>query len=178
VGSTVFTVGHGARPAGELVATLRAASIARVIDVRRFPGSRRHPQFGREALARTLADAEIAYAWWGETLGGRRRRGAGPTRHPAWRVAAFQAYAEHMDSPECRAAVLELEAFARRVRLALLCSETLWWRCHRRLLADALALHGFRVVHLFSPTQRAPHPTNPSMRRGEDGWPVYDVPTQ
>lgn len=176
--STVFTVGHGARPAGDLVATLQAASIERVVDVRRFPGSRSYPQFRGEALARALAEAGIAYTWRGEALGGRRRRGPGPSRHFAWRVAAFQAYAEHMDSPECRSAILELESLARGETLALLCSETLWWRCHRRLLADALVLHGFRVVHLFSRTQQAPHPLNPSMRRGDDGWPVYDLPTR
>lgn len=172
--TTVYTVGHGARSIGELVATLQSASVQRVIDVRRFPGSRRHPQFGREALEQALAEAGIGYAWWGETLGGRRRREPA-SRHPAWRVDAFGAYADHMDTQACRSAILELETLARRETLALMCSETLWWRCHRRLLADALALHRFEVVHLLSPTQRAAHPPNPSMRRGHDGWPVYDV---
>lgn len=173
---TVFTVGHGTRPLEELVSTLREADVQRLVDVRRFPGSRRHPWFSRASLEEALPNGGIAYAWRGDTLGGRRR--AAPksaSRHPAWRVDAFRAYAEHMDTEEFQRALADLEGSARRgARLAVLCSETLWWRCHRRLIADALVLHGFDVVHLLGPGKRQPHKLHDDVRRDDEGRPVYD----
>lgn len=173
----VFTVGHGTRTTEELAALLREARATRLVDVRRFPGSRRHPHFAREALAESLPSLGIEYDWRGEQLGGRRsRKRDGTSRHPAWRNDAFGAYADYMDTPEFRAALESLEAEARAgTRLAVMCAETLWGRCHRRLIADALALHGFEVVHLVGPGSTTAHPINESARRGSDGYPVYDV---
>jgi len=99
----VFTVGHGARTAEAFLAVLRDAGVTTLADVRRFPGSRRHPQFGRAALAAALAEAGIGYEWQGEALGGRRSRRPG-SRHTALRHAAFSGYADHMDTAEFRAA--------------------------------------------------------------------------
>src|SRR5918992_1187567 len=93
----VFTVGHGARPAEGLLAVLRDAGVELLVDVRRYPGSRRHPQYGRAALAGFLAEAGIEYEWWGEALGGRRERSPA-SRHTAQREAAFAGYADHMDT--------------------------------------------------------------------------------
>lgn len=174
--AAVCTIGHGARAIQEFLGLLRAARVAVLADVRRFPGSRKHPQFGREALAGALADVGMAYEWHGETLGGRRsaRRGS---RHTALRVAAFAGYADHMDTPEFRQAVTALAARADAgERLAVMCAETLWWRCHRSFIADALELAGVEVTHLARPGERQRHRLHATARRGEDGWPVYDVP--
>jgi uncharacterized protein (DUF488 family) len=171
---TLFTVGHGTRTTDELVAVLDSGGIGRVADVRRHPGSRRHPHLGRDALAGALADVGVAYEWWGEQLGGRRSRRP-DSRHTAWHNAAFAGYADHMDTPEFRAAFLRLLAAAEDgPPTAVMCSETVWWRCHRRLLADAAVLQGVPVVHLLGETDHREHPLHADARAGDDGWPVYD----
>jgi uncharacterized protein (DUF488 family) len=173
-GPLVCTVGHGARPIEALLAVLRQASVTVLIDIRRFPGSRRHPQFARETLTATVTGAGIGYEWQGEALGGRRSR-TPHSRHTALREAAFGGYADHMDGEMFRAAVDALVARARVERPAVMCAETVWWRCHRMLVADALLLRGASVVHLLDVGRRQPHRLHPTLRRGEDGWPVYDV---
>src|SRR5688500_13070404 len=100
---TLYTVGHGTRSVDELVAVLASADIAGLVDVRRHPGSRRHPHLGRDSLAAALPGHGVAYEFQGETLGGRRSR-VPDSRHPAWRNASFQGYADHMDTPEFRTA--------------------------------------------------------------------------
>jgi uncharacterized protein (DUF488 family) len=171
----VFTVGHGTRLLTELVTVLSEVDVDCLVDVRRYPGSRRNPQFARESLEHVLPSNAIRYEWWGESLGGRRKV-AGSSRHKAWRVAAFQAYADHMDSPSFRAALRSLEGRASGGEsLVFMCSETVWWRCHRRLVADALSLHGFEVIHLLAPGKRQEHPVHENVRLDEDDWPVYDA---
>jgi uncharacterized protein (DUF488 family) len=146
------------------------------VDVRRFPGSRRHPQFGREALAGALAAAGIGYEWHGAALGG-RRVGRPGSRHTALRNASFSGYADHMESPQFREALLDLERRAGTgERIAVMCAETLWWRCHRAFIADALALRGADVVHLIGPGQSQRHRSHATLRRDDTGWPVYDMP--
>lgn len=172
--ATFFTVGHGTRTTEELVAVLRSAGVVRLIDVRRHPGSRRHPQLAETALRKSLPDLDVAYEWWGEELGG-RRKGVAHTRHPAWRNDSFRAYADYTDTAEFRHAIERLEET--RGPLAVMCAETLWWRCHRRLIADALTVRGHDVVHLVDPRIRQPHRLHPALRVGDDGWPVYDVGT-
>lgn len=170
----LFTVGHGTRTLEELVAVLASATVARVVDVRRFPGSRRHPQFGRDALAASLPAHGIAYDFRGEILGGRRAPSPS-SRHCAWREPAFRGYADHMDTTAFRAALATLLADARREPLAIMCAETLWWRCHRRLISDALVAQGARVTHLLSATSTQEHVHAPDLVRVDAGWPVYDV---
>lgn len=173
--ATLFTLGHGNRSTEELVAVLRGAGVARLVDVRRYPGSRRHPHMSEAALRKSLPDLGVAYEWWGEALGGRRRTVA-DSRHPAWRVDAFRGYADHTDTAEFRDAIARLEALAQADGpVAVMCAETLWWRCHRRLIADALTVRGTDVVHLLAVNARQPHRLPPSLRVGDDGWPVYDV---
>jgi uncharacterized protein (DUF488 family) len=154
----LFTVGHGARTTDELVAVLRDGGVAKVIDVRRYPGSRRHPQFGRGALSGDLAREGIAYDWWGEELGGRRRP-ADPTRHPEWRDPGFRGFADYMDTDAFTVALRRLltEA-AQGPPLAVMCAETLWWRCHRRLIADAAVAAGADVRHLLAVGKVQAHP--------------------
>lgn len=170
----ICTVGHGARPIGTLLAILLDAGVDTVVDVRRFPGSRRHPQFGREALADAVVGAGLRYTWQGEALGGRRQ--AGPaSRHTALRNAAFAAYADHMDTAAFRTAVDDLIDRAATGPPAVLCAEALWSHCHRMLVADALALRGAVVEHLLDAGARQPHRLTEGARRGGDGWPVYDA---
>jgi uncharacterized protein (DUF488 family) len=172
---TVCTVGHGARPIEAFLAVLRQAGVEVLVDIRRYPGSRRHPQFGREQLAVAVREAGIGYEWQGEALGGRRPRSR-RSRHTALREAAFVGYADHMDTPTFRAAVDALIERATRQRPAVMCAETVWWHCHRMLVADALVLRGASVVHLLDVGRRQPHRLSATVRPGDDGWPVYDVP--
>lgn len=152
------------------------AGVGRLLDVRRYPGSRRHPHFAREALERSLPQAGIAYEWRGDLLGGRRSSKRAASRHPAWRNAGFQGYADYMDSPEFETALEQLKEDARAApRAAIMCAETLWWKCHRRLIADALTLHGVDVTHLIAPGNSQPHKLHPAARLDEEGKVVYDV---
>jgi uncharacterized protein (DUF488 family) len=148
-GRQIFTIGHSTHPAERFVALLRAHDVELVCDVRRFPGSRRNPQFNAGALPESLAAADIAYEPFGDELGGRRkpRPGGGPS---PWRNAAFRSYAEYMETPEFAAGLERLEGLARERRTAIMCAEGYWRRCHRRLIADALASRGWRVVHIGS----------------------------
>jgi uncharacterized protein (DUF488 family) len=149
----VYTVGHGARPLEELVDVLREAGVGTLVDVRRFPGSRRHPQFGREPLAAAVEAAGIAYRHEAE-LGGRRSGEPGEQRFDCIRVAAFRSYAARMGADAWQ------EALARSLAEpapAFLCAETLWWRCHRRLIAELLHARGHEVRHLLRPGHAEPH---------------------
>ncbi len=146
---TIFTVGHGARSLQEFLAVLSEAGVDLLVDVRRYPGSRRHPHFAREALARSLPQQGIAYEWWGDAMGGRRKAEEGSLeRHGAWENEAFRAYASHMDGEEFQKALQRLIEASSRRHLAVMCAEALWWRCHRRLIADALVARGRQVLHL------------------------------
>lgn len=143
---TVWTIGHSTRSADELNDALAAHGIELVADVRRFAGSRRLPQFGGEVLAASLAERGIAYVWL-PSLGGRRRP-APDSANVAWRHEAFRGYADHLASEEFAEGLMELLMLARGLRTAIMCSEVLWWRCHRRLIADVLVSLGVEVVHI------------------------------
>jgi uncharacterized protein (DUF488 family) len=166
----IYTVGHSTRPQEELIAILREAGVKRLVDVRRFPGSRRHPQFGKEALRVGLASADIAYRHEPD-LGGRREpRPDSP--NTAWRVAGFRGYADHMASPEFRSALERLIADP-LVPTAVMCAEAQPSQCHRQLIADALVARGIEVVHLLAPGQRQVHVLNPAAVLHRDGTVVY-----
>lgn len=142
----ILTVGHSTRTARELVSLLGGVEL--VADVRSFPGSRRYPHFGREAMRIWLPRiAGIEYAHH-PGLGGRRRQARG-SPNDGWRVSAFRAYADHMFTDEFQLAIEELEEQARGRVTAVMCSEAVWWRCHRRLLADALTVRGWEVLHVM-----------------------------
>jgi len=158
----VHTVGHSTRTLAELEAILAAHGIAGVADVRRYPASRRHPQFAREALADALAATGRRYDWL-PALGGRRQPQVG-SPHTAWRNSAFRAYADHMDGAEFAAGIDALLALAAARATAILCAEAVPWRCHRQLIADALVARGVAVVHLLGPGAGRPHTLSPIAR--------------
>lgn len=170
---TLYTVGHGTRTIEELGEVLKEADVEMLIDVRRYPGSRRHPHFAREALEESVPGGGILYEWRGQALGGRRE--ARPdSPNVAWRVAAFRGYADHLGTETFRAALGELEERAATCRQAVMCAETLWWRCHRRLIADSLVADGYEVIHLgIGRAQR--HNLHEAARRTEEGVLVYDL---
>lgn len=166
-------MGHGTLAADALAELLCGAGVELLTDVRSYPGSRRHPQLAREAMSEWLPEAGVAYTWRRD-LGGRRRPVAG-TRHRALRVEAFGAYADHMETPAFRAAVAALLEDATTARVAVMCSESVWWRCHRRLLSDHLVLvHGVDVQHLMHDGRRHPHRVTDAARLEGDAV-VYDV---
>lgn len=167
----VLTVGHGTSEQEQLAALLAGAGVARLVDVRRFPGSRRHPHVARAALAAWLPAAGVAYRW-AEALGGRRSPSADSV-NTGLRNASFRAYADHMGTAAFRAAVDVLLADAAAAPTAVLCSESLWWRCHRRLLADHLVLvAGAAVSHLGHDGRLTPHAVTDTARL-HDGDLVY-----
>jgi uncharacterized protein (DUF488 family) len=149
----VNTIGHGTRSAHELVETLLDAGVETLVDVRRFPGSRRNPQFGREALAATLGDAGIAYRHAVE-LGGRLSAEPGAERFGCIRVAAFRSYAARMGTSEWQRALAGALA---EPAPCLMCAETLWVKCHRRLISELLVARGHEVIHLLGPGRSEPH---------------------
>ena len=173
----LLTVGHGTLDAAALADLLTSAGVGTVVDVRRFPGSRRHPQFSSEALQEWLPAAGIGYRWE-PRLGGRRK--VDPEQRdadPWWQVEAFRAYAAHTRTPEFAAGfgvVLE-EVRSGPGRTAVMCSESVWWRCHRRLISDvAVLLHDVPVLHLAHSGALSPHPVAAGARVTPDGL-RYDV---
>ena len=163
----LVTLGHGTATVEELTALLTGAGVRRLVDVRTAPGSRRHPHVRREAMAGWLALAGVAYRWEPE-LGGFRRPEAGSVNH-ALRHPAFRGYADHMRTPRFWTALDRLLADAADAPTAALCSETLWWRCHRRLLADAAVLvRGAEVLHLDHRGRLEPHRPTDGVRRDGD----------
>ena len=152
----IWTVGHSTHGIAEFLDILAAYDIEAVADVRRFPGSRRHPHFGAQELSASLAAHGIAYERL-EALGGRRRPDEGDTEGSAWRHPSFRAYAQHLQSEEFAQGLHALLHMAKPCRTAIMCSELLWWRCHRRLIADVLLFCGWRVTHIMSATQSSIH---------------------
>jgi uncharacterized protein (DUF488 family) len=148
---TVFTVGHGTRPLEELVETLRGANVETLVDVRRFPGSKRNPQFNVEPLRAALDGISYVHA---PELGGRRSNEPGEERYACIRVGAFRSYAARMTTGAWQDALADALALPTP---CFMCAETLWTRCHRRLIAEQLHARGVEVVHLLSPTRREPH---------------------
>jgi uncharacterized protein (DUF488 family) len=162
----VWTIGHSTRSAGEFLSVLEAHDIGVIADVRRFPGSRRHPQFASEALAQTLAGSGRDYAWL-PLLGGRRSGEAGP-QFQGWRNPSFRAYAAYTWSEEFAQGLSELLHIAQGGRAAIMCSELLWWRCHRALIADVLRFTGWEVIHILGEGPGTVHPwTSPARIIGD-----------
>ncbi|WP_307844011.1 DUF488 domain-containing protein [Sanguibacter suaedae] len=170
----LWTMGHGRLDREGLSAQLRSVGIESLVDVRRFPGSRTNPDVSRDALPAWLPGAGVGYRWE-ERLGGRRRLPDGPSPDPWWKVESFRAYAAHTRTEEFEAALAALLADAASTPTVVLCSESVWWRCHRRLVADVAVLrHGVDVRHLLPEARTSPHQPAPGARLRDDGRVVWD----
>ena len=159
---TIWTIGHSTRTIDELIAVLVAHEIEAIVDVRRFPGSRRLPQFGSAALGESLPAAGVSYRWI-EALGGRRRADA-ESPNDAWENDTFRGYADHTATEEFADALFELEMIAAGARTAVMCAELLWWRCHRRIIADVLVSLGYEVRHIRDESVVEQHELAPPAR--------------
>lgn len=154
--AVLWTVGHGTATVDEFVARVAPVGIGRVVDVRRYPGSRRHPHFAREAMQEWLPAHGVGYR--GDRRLGGRRRPDPDSPNVGLRNEQFRAYADWMDDAEFRTALDELVAETEHARVAVMCAESLWWRCHRRLIADAATLlRGVEVHHILPNGTEAPH---------------------
>jgi uncharacterized protein (DUF488 family) len=172
---TLWTIGHSTRDWQAFAEMLAEAGIATLVDVRRFAGSRRHPQFSGDVMARALADAGRAYVAMPE-LGGRRSPDP-DSPNTAWRNAAFRGYADYMASEPYRHAHDRLAALALHARTAVMCAEAVWWRCHRGLIADDFKARGWKVIHLLAPGREEEHPFT-SAARIVDGRLMYSAPRE
>jgi uncharacterized protein (DUF488 family) len=152
----VWTVGHSTRPLDLFLSALTSHNIETLVDVRRYPGSRRWPQFSRDVLAQSLEGHGIDYQWLPELGGRRQARPDSP--NTAWRSAAFRGYADHMESTEFAEGLNSLLNLALGSRTVIMCAEALWWRCHRGLIADVLRWLGLEVWHILPPGPTVPHP--------------------
>ncbi|MGV0836003.1 DUF488 domain-containing protein [Mycolicibacterium thermoresistibile] len=175
VGMELISVGHGSLDRSGLTTLLGEAGIEALVDIRRYPGSRRNPDVASDAMADWLPDAGIGYRW-DARLGGRRRLPADtPVQDSWWRVEQFAAYAAYTRTPEFAAGLADLLDQADRQRTAMMCSEAVWWRCHRRLVAD-VAMLGFSrpVRHLMHDGRLRDHPPSEGARTLSDGQLVWD----
>ena len=169
----LLTFGHGTAAAAQLTELLRGAGVAAIVDVRIAPGSRRHPHVARAELERWLPEAGIAYRW-DKRLGGFRKP-APDSPDVAWREDMFRGYAAHMRTEGFAAAVDEVLTQAASVPTAVMCAESLWWRCHRRMIADFVsAARDVPVRHLLHDGRLEEHRLSPGLRRRDDGLLVYD----
>jgi len=175
----VHTIGHSTRPLSELVSLLRDARVTFLVDVRRFPHSRTNPQFNAETLGPALTQQGIGYRHL-PSLGG--RRGGARTQEPSpntlWREAAFRAYADYAGSAEFRAGLAALLAIAAEHEVAIMCAEAVWWRCHRRIVADYLLVRGIEVRHILGPGKIEPARLTEGAVAKSDGTLLYRNPDE
>ena len=172
----IHTIGHGNRPLEELISLLHLNGVDRLVDVRAFPGSRRHPHFGRSELERSLPAAGIEYVWEGKALGGRRRARA-DSPHVAMRNDSFRAYADHMESEEFRLGVDRLLEMAVSARPAIMCAERLPWQCHRYMISDYLVAHDVQVLHVIGAAAPRSHTLRAEARLSGPHL-IYDAGSQ
>jgi uncharacterized protein (DUF488 family) len=175
--STIYTIGHSMRSVGELIALLRDAGVDCLVDVRSVPRSRANPQFNADTLPGPLAAAGIGYRHLA-ALGGLRHRpkGAPPSPNTLWRNDSFRDYADYAMTPAFRAGLDELCALARDQRCAIMCAEAVWWRCHRRIIADYLLARGVAVAHIMGTGKHDPADLTAGARSLPDGTILYADP--
>jgi uncharacterized protein (DUF488 family) len=153
----IWTIGHSTREIDNFISALEENGIKLIVDVRKLPGSKRYPQFNKDALAQSLAERGIRYEHFPE-LGG-RRKSKKDSRNTAWRNASFRGYADYMETEEFRKGVKRLVDLAREVApAAIMCAEAVWWRCHRALISDYLKVRGIEVMHIVDVNKIEPHP--------------------
>lgn len=153
---TIWTIGHSTRSIDEFLSLLAQFEIETIVDVRSFPGSRKYPQYGKDALQATLRENGIAYEWF-QILGGRRRTSP-DSPNTVWRNASFRGYADYMSTPDFADGLKALLQIAKGSRVTLMCAEAVWWRCHRSMISDALCVRGIKVLHIMSDQHAVVHP--------------------
>jgi uncharacterized protein (DUF488 family) len=160
---TLYTIGHSTRMLDELISVLQAHSIETLVDIRSFPMSRRLPHFNRESLDESLRNAGIKYVWMKE-LGGRRKKIRDDSPHVALRSPSFRNYADYMLTPDFQQGISELLNLAQHSRMAYMCAERVYFRCHRMLVSDWLVAHGHEVQHIDAQGPTRPHRLTPEAR--------------
>jgi len=159
---TIWTIGHSTRTFEEFVAILHSFGIELVADIRSYPGSRKFPQFNKEELEISLPQNNIRYIHL-KNLGGRRKVNP-DSKNTSWRHLAFRGYADYMETPAFKEGIVELEKLSLNHHTALMCSEALWWRCHRSMVSDYLKVHGWQVMHIMGFGKEKEHPyTSPGI---------------
>ncbi len=154
--NTIYTIGHSTHTIEDFLKMLQSFGIQVLVDIRRLPGSRKYPQFDQDNLRQSLHESGIEYQY-AENLGGRRK--AKPdSKNIAWKNLSFRGYADYMETPEFKNAVIELQKTARQKATAYMCSEAVWWRCHRSMVSDILKVDGWNVQHIMSAGKSQPHP--------------------
>jgi uncharacterized protein (DUF488 family) len=161
-GLSIWTVGHSTRSEEEFKEILRAHQIESLVDVRSFPGSRRYPHFNKLELSQSLESIGLAYLHL-PALGG-RRRALPNSKNTAWQNSSFRAYADHMESEEFEKGIETLLELAQTKRTTVMCAESLWWRCHRSLIADFLKANGVEVIHILNAVKVERHPYTSAAR--------------
>jgi uncharacterized protein (DUF488 family) len=174
-----FTIGHSTRPIDEFVALLTASEVKLVVDVRTVPRSRTNPQFNRDALPASLAALGIAYEHFA-ALGGLRGKqpGVSPEVNAFWENASFHNYADYALGEDFRSGLENLRALGHATRLTVMCAESLWWRCHRRIITDYLITVGEKVFHILGPGHPEEAHLTPAARIDRDGTLTYPKDTQ
>lgn len=164
--STLFTIGHSTRTIEEFLELLFSFDIKILADIRRLPGSRKYPQFDQDALKKSLEENGIEYVYI-EDLGGRRKVSP-DSKNTAWRNKSFQGYADYMETEAFKNGIKDLEKLALQKNTAMMCSEAVWWRCHRSMVSDYLKAKGWEVLHIMAPAKATEHPyTAPARIVGE-----------
>jgi uncharacterized protein (DUF488 family) len=171
VNRTIWTIGHSTHMLEEFIEMIKSFQIECVADIRSYPGSRRYPHFNKEALENSLPENGIKYIHFKE-LGGRRKVKP-DSINEGWHLAAFRGYADYMQTDSFKKAIRELERLASEERVAFMCAESLWWRCHRSLVSDFLKLRGWSVMHIMGIGKAVEHPyTSPAkILNGELSYP-------
>jgi uncharacterized protein (DUF488 family) len=171
---TIFTIGHSTRPIGEFLSLLQQVGVDLLVDVRSIPRSRTNPQFNVDVLPETLAAAGISYQHL-PALGGlrHRKKGTALSLNTFWQVAAFRNYADYAATDAFRTGLDELRALSRDNCCAIMCAEAVWWRCHRRIIADYLLTQGVPVMHIMARDKIDPAKLTPGARAQADGTLLY-----
>jgi uncharacterized protein (DUF488 family) len=157
----IWTIGHSTHSIEEFIAMLHSFQIQRLVDIRMFPGSRRYPHFNKELLEDSMAESNIEYNHMIE-LGGRRKPKP-DSKNTGWRLASFKGYADYMETDAFKLAIQKLESLALEQRTVYMCSEAVWWRCHRALVSDYLKVSGWTVMHIINSGKAQEHPyTSPA----------------
>jgi uncharacterized protein (DUF488 family) len=173
---TIFTIGHSTRPIAEFLTLLQEVGVDLLVDVRSIPRSRTNPQFNADALPGPLGDAGIHYRHL-SALGGlrHRKKGAMPSLNTFWQVAAFRSYADYAATAPFRTGLNELRALSRDNCCAIMCAEAVWWRCHRRIIADYLLAQGVPVMHIMGSGKVDPAKVTPGAHVLTSGTLVYQA---